>query len=1048
MRRDSPPKKAAPETAALTDEQRKHKQEQLVRREMKSSAAQMAKDKEKERGPKATPEREQPVEAEAPREEPQTEHREKAVCPVVGVGASAGGLEALQGLLDHVPTEPPIAFVVVQHRATDRTSVMRSLLEKHTKFRVQDIEEGMEIQPGTIYLAPPDRDVSIMDGALYPVEPSPRAGVRLPIDSFLRSLAQDEAERAICIILSGTGSDGTLGVKEVKAAGGMVMVQKEEQAKYDSMPRSAIDTGLVDFILPVEQMGEQLAQYLTHPFLALRKTPETGKKLEDQLQRAFLLIRNETGHDFSHYKRNTILRRIARRLAVHQIEDLDTYLKLLGTNPEEVAILARELLITVTNFFRDREAFTSLQENVIRPLVQEKSGEQPIRIWVAGCATGEEAYSIAMLLLEEMGKSAARHHPVQIFGTDLENDSVETARRGIYPKSIAADVGLDRLQRFFLEENNHYKIKAHVREMLVFAKHNLIKDAPFSKLDMVCCRNVLIYMDTTLQRKLLPIFHYTLNADGCLFLGESESIGTFADLFAPIDAKHKIFRRKPVQTGYEPEREMPTYPATREERERARPQRPAQDLTKIAERVILRDYSLPCVLVDDEFSIVYFNGDTSRYLIQPGGRPTCNILQMARPEIHYKLSLLLKRAQHEKHTAVEKNIQLRANDHYFDTEIMVRPILEPGIGANLSLVVFKSKPKERKPGEEGGPPVEVPEQEKDARIRELEQELQSTKKNLQTTIEELETSNEELKSSNEELQSTNEELQSTNEELDTSREELQSTNEELRAINVEHQQKIAELFKAYNDLNNLLGAAEVATLFLDGDLRIRRFTPTARQLFRLIERDIGRPIDDITTSLKHDGFAADVHSVLETLNRVEREVPGEDNHWYQMRIVPYRTAENIIEGAVVTFIDITEQKKIIAEGQQATHFAETIVETVREPLLILDGELKVLGVNPAFYRHFRTRPEETLGRRVYELGHRQWDIPALRELLEKIVPENSRFEDFRVTHDFPRLGERTMLLNARQTTRGSEATGRILLAFEDITGQEQTHEGTKSGAAR
>jgi two-component system CheB/CheR fusion protein len=431
------------------------------------------------------------------------------------------------------------------------------------------------------------------------------------------------------------------------------------------------------------------------------------------------------------------------------------------------------------------------------------------------------------------------------------------------------------------------------------------------------------------------------------------------------------------------------------------------------------------VLVDEDFNIVYFNGDTSRYLAQPSGKPTTNIIQMARPEIHFKLNVLLKRAFHERHIAMEKDIQIRTNDHYLETDIVVRPVAEGGTAENLMLVVFKSRPKERKPGETVPLPTDVPVEEKDGRIRELEQELQSTREYLQTTIEELETSNEELKSSNEELQSTNEELQNTNEELDTSREELQSTNEELRTVNSEHQQRIDELSKSYDDLNNLLGATEVATLFLDRDLRIRRFTPAARQIFRLIDRDVGRPLDDISTNLHYPNLLPDIRGVLETLTRVDREVQGDSSEWYQMKIIPYRTGGNIIEGTVITFVDITDQKK--------TDLAEAIVETVRQPLLILDTDLKVAVANPAFYHHFQTRPEETLGVRVFELGNNQWDIPELRKLLEQIVPENTRFEDFQVKANFPNIGERTMVLNARQTTRKGEATGRILLAFEDIT---------------
>jgi two-component system CheB/CheR fusion protein len=516
----------------------------------------------------------QPVapEASVP-EADQTETHEWTPCPVAGVGASAGGLEALQGLFEHVPADLGVAFVVIQHRTADRTSVMRSLIEKHTRLAVKDIEDGMKIEPGT-------------------------------------------------------GSDGTLGLKDIKAAAGLVTAQDETQAKYDSMPRSATDTGMVDFVLPVEKMGEQLAQCITHPFLTKPKPPDVEEKnLESQFQKVFLLIRGETGHDFSHYKRNTIQRRIARRLAVHQIDNLQHYVRFLQQNPEEVKTLAKELLITVTNFFRDREAFEKLQEQVIAPLVNQKAPDSFIRVWVAGCATGEEAYSIAMMLYEEIMRTE-KHFTVRVFATDIDEESVETARRGQYPKSIAGDVPPARLKRFFIEENNHYRVKSGIREMIVFATHNLTKDSPFSKLDLLCCRNVLIYMDATLQKKLIPMFHYTLNSGAFLFLGESESVGTFSDLFVAVDARHKIFKRKPVSTGYEPETEVGFYPqaeAARKDRRQVKTQR--REIDAVAERVILRDYSLPCVLVGEDYNIVYFNGDVNKYLIQPGGKPTNNVVR-------------------------------------------------------------------------------------------------------------------------------------------------------------------------------------------------------------------------------------------------------------------------------------------------------------------------------------------------------------------------------------------------------------------------------------
>ncbi len=983
---------------------------------------------------------EQPrIEPGPPREEAESaEPQDRASCPVVGVGASAGGLEALQGLFENLPSNPSMAFVVVQHRATDRTSVMKSLIEKHTKLTVYDIEDAMKIAPDAIYLAPADKDVSILHGVLYLIEPPPRFGVHLPIDAFFRTLAHDETERAIGIVLSGTGSDGTLSLKEIKAAGGMVMAQQEDQAKYDSMPRSAIETGMVDFILPVEKMGEQLGQYVHHPYLAPHKAPEPEEKAEDQIRKIFLLIRNRTGHDFSHYKRNTIRRRIARRLAVHQIEDLDHYIKLLQEHPDEADILAREMLITVTNFFREPQAWGSLTEQVLHPLVKQKPPDAPLRIWVAGCATGEEAYTVAIVLQEQMEKDG-RHHPLQIFATDLDEESINVGRRGVYPKSIATDVAPARLKRFFTEEGNNYRIKNNIRECIVFAKHNLIKDAPFSKLDLVCCRNVLIYLDSSLQKRLIPMFHYTLNPGGVLFLGESESIGTFADFFVPVDTRHKIFRRKTLETAYEAEMaDLGYHPPLEVARERVRAARPAHDAAEVAERVILRGYSLPCVLVDEDFNIVYFNGDTGTYLSQPSGKPTANIIQMARPELHFKLNLLLKRAFHEKHVAIEKGLQIRVNDHYVDTDIVVRPVAEGGAGGDLMLVVFKSTPKEKHTGETAAVPTKLSEQAEDGRIRELEQELQSTREYLQTTIEELETSNEELKSSNEELQSTNEELQSTNEELDTSREELQSTNEELRTVNAEHQEKISELSKSSDDQQNLLQTTDVATLFLDRELKIRRFTPAARRIFRLIARDVGRPLGDISTTLQCPDFLPDIHRVIETLVRVDKEVQCDGDEWYQMRALPYRTTDNVIDGVVITFITITDQKKATAAAEEAARFAEAVVETVRQPLLVLNQDLNIVSANPSFYRHFQTRPEETVGNRIYELGHNQWDLPELRKLLEQIVPQNTRFEDFQVQATFPKIGPRTMLLNARQTTHQGEATGRILLAFEDITDRPKT----------
>jgi two-component system CheB/CheR fusion protein len=863
----------------------------------------------KEYGP-ATEQSPQAAPPQRPQEEAESAATpEPASCPVVGVGASAGGLEALQGLFAHLPSSPGLAFVVVQHRAAGHASIMKPLIEMHTKLAVKDIEDGMKIEPDTIYLAPAEKNVSIRNDVLHPTEAPRGAGLHLPIDSFFRALGRDTAERAICIVLSGTGSDGTLGLKEIKAAGGMAMVQKPDQAKYDSMPRSAIETGMVDFILPVEEMGEQLLQYLRHPYLEPRQAAELEEPFENQLQKVLLVIRQRTGQDFSHYQHSTIRRRLATRLAVHHIENLDRYLELLRKSPTEAGLLARALLITVTSFFRDREAWEALTEHVIRPLVERTPSGVPLRAWVAGCATGEEAYTLALLFHEQMEKDH-RLHPLQIFATDRDEESLHTARRGVYPKSIAADVSPVRLKRFFTEMDNRYRIRSDIRESIVFAKHDLTRDTPFSKLDLVCCRNVLIYMDRSLQEKLLPRFHYALNPGGMLFLGESESLGRFADLFTSVDARHKVFGRKPATTGYAPETAAPGYPAPEEAGpKKPRAARTAGDIAAIAERMILRDFSWPCVLIDEEYNIVYFNGDMGTYLTLPRGKATFNVLQMARPEIRSKLDLLLKRAFQERHTVVEKGVLVQMGDRYLETEITVRPVTGAAVADNLMLVVFESKPQEPKPAETAGVPAEASEQEKNGRIRALEQELQSTRQYLQTTVEELETGNEELKSSNEELQSTNEELQSTNEELSTSREELQSVNEELRTLNAEYLQKMDELSGAYDDLANLLGATEIATVFLDHELKIRRFTPTARKIFRLIDGDVGRPLDDIATNLQYAGFSEEVRRVLETSTRVEKEVMLTDGAWYEMKIFPYRTAQDVVDGVVITFVDISDRKQ-------------------------------------------------------------------------------------------------------------------------------------------
>jgi two-component system CheB/CheR fusion protein len=693
----------------------------------------------------------------------------------------------------------------------------------------------------------------------------------------------------------------------------------------------------------------------------------------------------------------------------------------------------------VTSFFRDKDAFAALTKKALAPMLEGKKPEAVIRIWVPGCATGEEAYSIAMILLETM-ETLGKGNSVQVFGTDIDSAAVEYARAAEYPDSIAADVSQERLKRFFVKGKNTYRIKKHVRDMIVFAVQDLIKDPPFSRVDLVSCRNVLIYMDQVLQKKILPMFHYTLTEGASLFLGTSESIGEFADLFAPVDTKWKVFRRKggtvDRDAGYPV---MPFYTNLEPTRAEAGRTPAGADIRHLAEKVILTEYAPPCVLVNKKHEILYFYGRTDLYLSLPTGEPTYNVLRMAREELRYKLSTSLHRAEKEKRTVVSEGLKMRHDGGLTTFDLVVRPLAEPKSLQGLTMVVFEARPAPERPsGKAAGKKKARTAAGEDPRIAALEQELKSAREYLQTTIEELETSNEELQSTNEELQSSNEELQSSNEELETSKEEMQSTNEELETVNAELQSKVDELSRANDDLDNLLSSTNLATIFLDTELRIKRFTPAATGIFNLIKTDVNRPISDITAKLVDENLRKDAGEVLGTLGHKEAEVQTTDGSWFTMRILPYRTLENMIDGVVITFAGISELKRARTSAEEARTYAEGIVDTVREPLLILDGDLRVVSANRSFFKTFRVAQEETEGSLVYELGNHQWDIPKLRELLETILPRSSEFNDFTVEHDFPTIGRKKMLLNARRIYEEEKKTLLILLAIEDVTERSDT----------
>jgi two-component system, chemotaxis family, CheB/CheR fusion protein len=961
----------------------------------------------------------------------QEKDKEPEHFPVVAIGASAGGLEALEAFFDNMPPESGTAFVIIQHIAPKGKSMLGDILQKHTRMKILDVRDGMRAEPNHVYLNPPGKDFVIFQSVFHLEDPVATHGPRLPIDHFFRSLALDRRERAICIILSGTGSDGTLGLKAIKEVGGLAMVQDVEQAKYGGMPASALATDLVDHVLPVEKMPGELVSYVKHPYMKVPKRIDgKDKQFTGYTQRVLALVRSATGNDFSGYKPKTIRRRIERRMALHKIEAVSDYCRFLQGNSNEVKLLFHELLIGVTQFFRDPYAFEALSEKVIPKILEQKKAGSPVRIWVPGCSTGEEALSLAMLFVEAMERRGERFE-LQIFATDLDAAAIDRARRAEYPEAITADVSEERLKRFFTKNDGMYKVKGEIRERIVYAPQNLVSDPPFSRLDLVSCRNVLIYMDVVLQKKIIPLLHFTLDQNGYLFLGSSEAVGGFSSLFSAVDSKWKIFKVKKdwarVRAPELPVGESPAeadFGRMKEKLER-------QSAQEAVDRLIVSQYAPATVLINDRYEALYLRGPTNRYLELPTGETSLNLLKIARPGLSFKLPPALHRATSERVQVTVSRVPVKQNGHVRTVDVTIRPLGDSESQPNLFVVVFEEvlppepvrrKQKKLSPGEETPP-----------RVVELESELRTTRESLQATVEEFEAANEELKSSNEELQSTNEEIQSTNEELVTAREELQSTNEELVTINAELQDKVEELTRVNDDINNLFSSTEIGTIFLDNHLGIKRFTPAMKQLFNLIPSDVGRSLRDITSKIAFGSLFEDASSVLETFQRREKQVQTEEGRWFSMRILPYRTRGNQVDGVVATFADITEAKRIEREMRLARDYAEAIVNTVREPLLTLNAGLEVVSASQSFYRFFRTSPEETVGKRIYSLGNGQWELPDLRMLLEQIIPENTSFEDFAVEHDFPSVGRKKMLLNARRMEQEGGEPGFILLAMEDLT---------------
>lgn len=958
--------------------------------------------------------------------------------PIVGIGSSAGGLEALGKMFTNMPTDSGAAFVLIQHLDPDHKSSMVELLRRYTDMEVLEIQEGMKVEPNKLYVIPPNTSLGIINGELHLNKPKESHGLRLPIDLFFQSLADDAEEYSIGIVLSGFGSDGAIGIKAIKSRGGMLMAQDPDSAISGSMPQSAIDTDLVDYILPPEKLPEKLISYLKGiDQISPEKMILKDKKSHNSLQKILILIKNKTGHDFSLYKESTINRRVVRRINIHQIDNISDYLKYIQEHPNEINTLFKELLINVTSFFRDPEAFKHFENEIKSEVLDKKVDGERVRIWVPGCATGEEVYSIAIILQEYVDETE-KHLEIQLFGTDIDEEAINIARSATYPSTIVDNVSQERMHKFFTKTKGSYRVKKNIREMAIFAPHDVLINPPFSKLDIISCRNVLIYMNKDAQKKILSAFTYALKSGGILFLGPSESISNFVESFKTLDNKWKIFKSK--KSNYHPPGDFIKFPYVKLPQDYGEIgdlevlEKNDVDITKNVEKLLIEEYAPPTAIVNKEGRVIFIQGRVGKYLEPSEGVASLNIVDMAREGIKFELNSAINEAILKNKEVSFKNLDVKTNGSYQTIDLIVKPINEPKLIEGLLMVTFKDITlisKDEKEGMLKGAPK------KDIRIAELEEELRVTKERLHTTIEELETSNEELKSANEELQSMNEELQSTNEELETSKEELQSLNEELLTVNTELQNKVDQLSEVNDDMNNLLNSIEFPTIFVDKDLKIKRYTKEATSLINLIQTDIGRPLKDIVSNVEYEDMIKDIKEVMDRVIFKEKEVSSKDGKYYLARIIPYKTTENIIDGAVLTFIDITKQKEVESLASQL-NYINAIVDTVREPLVVLEDNMKIIYANNSFYEKFKVEKGETEEKSIYDIGNKQWDIPQLRDLLQNVLPKNHKFENFIVEHEFPKIGYKKMILNGRKVqerTLGKNKIGKglILLAVEDVT---------------
>ena len=952
---------------------------------------------------------------------------------VVGIGGSAGSLPALRDLLRRLPTDGGMAFVVLTHQAPESPSLLTEILAKCTEMAVRELGDGTRIERDRVYVVPPGRYVTLQNGVIKVERTIARGHPPLPIDTFFRSLALDREDLAVGIVLSGTGADGTLGLQAIRAESGLTLAQDPATAEFDGMPSSAIAAGAVDFALPTTQMPERL---LAHARRAVSRPRihEPEEIVASELERIVALVRARTGQDFSAYKRGTLLRRIERRMALHAIDHVGHYARYLEEHEDEITALWRDWLIGVTRFFRDPEVFKALTQSGLPELLAARKPGSSFRIWVPACASGEEAYSIAIVVVETLER-LGKHLDVQIFATDLDAAAIELARVGRYPDGIAADVDEPRLRRFFLKEEHHYRVRKELRDRMVFAVQNVLQDPPFSRVDFISCRNLLIYLVPWAQQDLLPIFHYSLNPGGLLLLGASEGVTGFEESFSAVDQRCRLFRREesapPSRARPWAGRLVPGVP--RVAHPEADPARSKLDLADLLRRQLTDRFAPPAVLVDERGQIQQIHGRIGAYLEPAPGRASLNVVDMARDGLRAPLASALREAMTEESPGITKTVRVRTDGGWQSVGLAVRMLQDPRLGRPLLLVSFESSGAEPRRVRSERPPA--PRRGKVGHVAELEQELQHSRQALQGTIDELQASNEDLASANEEVQSVNEELQSTNEELQTSKEETQSLNEELHTANAELAQKVQALEQARDDLLNLINSLDFATIFLDERLRVKRFTPQAQRVVRLIESDLGRPLADLALLIDDADLLTDAKGVLENLRPLEREARGAEGSWYSVRIRPYRTARNAVEGLVLSFVDITQNKRA-ERAQLARLLAESVVDTVRQPLLVLDASLRVVRANRSFYQTFRLGAEATEGRAIYDLANGPWQSPRLREVLDRLSSEGESFEGLELEHDFPGIGRRRIVVDAGRIAALSEAPAElILLAIGDVSEQ-------------